>query len=297
METTSRRFDWIIRCFASMSPRSIFLASSTSCAAVRSACLPASRRKSCSASVVVSTGWTAAGGGAGASSFSSSTTSSMPRRSSSWYTESVSSGSSSSGSRSSFRSTCRSCPLVSAASSSAASSSFTRIDSISTVKFSPWIAVGPGPVCRAFTQPKHAGGREIKLWGHRPLPLRCFQRESDGRRAVQNDDDAVRLRAFELSLGPDSGSPEENWLRAEWELATPHQDACAHDYDTVDCDLERRGLRLERLPGEAGAVWRLTLPRGEQVEAWEPGNRGLAPPDEIASLIGAVTAGKPLAAS
>jgi CHAD domain-containing protein len=118
-----------------------------------------------------------------------------------------------------------------------------------------------------------------------------------GERAVQNDHDAVRLRAFELSLGPDSGSPEENWLRAEWELATPHDDAVAYDYDTVDRDLERRGLRLERLPGEAGAVWRLTLPRGEQVEAWEPGNRGLTPPDEIASLVDAVAAGKPLAAS
>ena len=57
-------------CFAIMSPRSIFFASSTSCGAVRSACLPASRRKSCSASVVVSTGCAAAGWGGGAGSFS-----------------------------------------------------------------------------------------------------------------------------------------------------------------------------------------------------------------------------------
>ncbi len=114
---------------------------------------------------------------------------------------------------------------------------------------------------------------------------------------METNHDAVRLRAFELSLGPDCGSPEENWVRAEWELATPHDDAIACDYDTVDCDLERRGLRLERLPGEAGAIWRLTLPRGEQVEAWEPGNRGLAPPAEIAALIETVVAGKPLAAT
>jgi len=80
---------------------------------------------------------------------------------------------------------------------------------------------------------------------------------------VQTNHDAVRLRAFELSLGLDCSSPEANWLRAEWELAIPEDDAVACDYDTVDCDLERRGLRLERLPGEAGAVWRLTLPRGE----------------------------------
>jgi CHAD domain-containing protein len=107
---------------------------------------------------------------------------------------------------------------------------------------------------------------------------------------VQDDVEAVRLRAYELSLGPDSGTPEENWLRAEWELAIAHEDAVAHDYDTIDRDLERRGITLARLPGEAGAVWRLTLPRGEQVEAWEPGNRGLAPPDTVA-------AGKTLVAS
>ena len=41
-------------------------------------------------------------------------------------------------------------------------------------------------------------------------------------------------------------------------------------------------------------VWRLDLPRGEQVEAWEPGNAGLAPPPEIMRLIGGVVAGKQL---
>ena len=51
-----------------MSPRSIFFASSTSCAAVSSWCRPASRRKSCSASVVDST--VGAGGGGGGGAFS-----------------------------------------------------------------------------------------------------------------------------------------------------------------------------------------------------------------------------------
>jgi CHAD domain-containing protein len=48
------------------------------------------------------------------------------------------------------------------------------------------------------------------------------------------------------------------------------------------------------MPVEAGVVWRLSLPRGEEVEAWEPGNGGLAPPDEIARLIQSVAAGKKL---
>src|SRR5581483_2723324 len=135
IETTRRRFDWIMCCFASMSPRSIFFASSTSCAAVSSACLPASRRKSWSASVVVSTGWTAVGGGAGSFSFSSgsSARSSIPRRSSSG------------GSSSSTSSCWRSWPLVSAASSSPASSSLTRMDSISTVNCSPSLVRSGSP--------------------------------------------------------------------------------------------------------------------------------------------------------
>jgi CHAD domain-containing protein len=82
---------------------------------------------------------------------------------------------------------------------------------------------------------------------------------------------------------------DENWLRAEQEHLV------AHGYDTVDRDLERLGMTISRLPSEAGVVWRLTLPRGEQFEAWEPGNCGLAPPDEIMRLIAGVVAGKPIA--
>lgn len=103
---------------------------------------------------------------------------------------------------------------------------------------------------------------------------------------------AVRARAFELSLGPDAGaSPEDDWLRAERELTV------AHEYDTADRDFEQLGIALSRLPSEAGAVWRLTLPRGERFEAWEPGNGGLAPPSEIGRLVERVANGKPLVPS
>jgi CHAD domain-containing protein len=70
----------------------------------------------------------------------------------------------------------------------------------------------------------------------------------------------------------------------------------AHDYDTLDRDLEKMGMTLSRLPGEAGVTWRLSLPRGERVDAWEPGNEGLAPPAEIVELVGGVLAGKELVA-
>jgi len=98
----------------------------------------------------------------------------------------------------------------------------------------------------------------------------------------------IRRRADEIAQGWEAGTPEENWLRAEREFTV------AHDYDTADRDLERVGMTLSRLPSEAGVEWRLTLPRGEQVEAWEPGTNGLAPPEEIVHLIAAVTADKPL---
>jgi CHAD domain-containing protein/energy-coupling factor transporter ATP-binding protein EcfA2 len=100
--------------------------------------------------------------------------------------------------------------------------------------------------------------------------------------------EAVRLRAYELSEGPESGTPEENWVRAEHELGA----VC--EYDTVERDLERSEMTVARFPLEAGVLWRLRLPRGESVEAWEPGNNGLAPPAEIASLIETVAAGRPL---
>jgi hypothetical protein len=68
----------------------------------------------------------------------------------------------------------------------------------------------------------------------------------------------------------------------------------AHEYDTAARDLERVGMTLAQQPTEAGVGWRLTLPRGEPVEAWEPGTAGLVPPPEIARLIRSVTAGRDL---
>jgi CHAD domain-containing protein len=102
------------------------------------------------------------------------------------------------------------------------------------------------------------------------------------------DERAVRRRAFAISQTAGAGTPEENWLRAERELHV------AHGYDTVDRDLERVGMTIVRLPAEAGVVWRLSLPRGERVEAWEPGNDGLAPPNEISHILATVTGGKKL---
>jgi CHAD domain-containing protein len=100
--------------------------------------------------------------------------------------------------------------------------------------------------------------------------------------------DAIRTRAHQISESPLAGTPEEDWLRAERELGV------AHDYDTLDFDLERLGMVVSRIPLEAGVTWRLRLPRGEVVEAWEPGNAGLAPPREIADLIDGVLAGREL---
>jgi CHAD domain-containing protein len=100
--------------------------------------------------------------------------------------------------------------------------------------------------------------------------------------------DSIRARAYAISEGAEAGPPMENWLQAERELGV------VHGYDTVDRDLERAGMTVSRLPLEAGVLWRLQLPRGERVEAWEPGNNGLAPPGEITSLIRGVVAGKDL---
>jgi CHAD domain-containing protein len=106
--------------------------------------------------------------------------------------------------------------------------------------------------------------------------------------STRTDVDLIRVRAHELSERPEAGSAEENWLWAERELSV------AHDYDTIAFDLERLGIIVSRLPVEAGVMWRLQLPRGEVVEAWEPGNEGLVPPPEIARLIDRVVAGRPL---
>ena len=105
------------------------------------------------------------------------------------------------------------------------------------------------------------------------------------------DLEQVRALAHAISQSPVAGTNEENWLRAERELTV------VHDYDTPDRDLERVGVRLSRLPLEAGVVWRLTLPRGERVEAWSDGTDGLTLPAELAGLVGGIVAGKELVPS
>ena len=100
--------------------------------------------------------------------------------------------------------------------------------------------------------------------------------------------EVIRVRAHELSESPETVTAAQSWLGVERELGV------AHDYDTIDFDLERLGMTVSRCPVEAGVMWELRLPRGEVVEAWEPGNTGLAPPAEIARLIEGVVAGRPL---
>jgi CHAD domain-containing protein len=104
----------------------------------------------------------------------------------------------------------------------------------------------------------------------------------------QTDAHGVRERAYEISQEPDAGTPDENWERAERELAV------AHEYDTADRDLEDLGMAVSRFPLEVGALWRLDLPRGERVEAWDAGNAGLVPPPPIMRLIEGVVSGKQL---
>lgn len=102
------------------------------------------------------------------------------------------------------------------------------------------------------------------------------------------DEEMIRVRAYEISQSSDGGTPEDNWLRAKQEFSV------VHGYDTLDRDLERLGLTLSRLPSEAGVEWRLELPRGERLEAWEPGTNGLSPPPEIMRVIEGVVAAKAL---
>ena len=98
------------------------------------------------------------------------------------------------------------------------------------------------------------------------------------------------VRRLGAEPAPDQGGEASpgNWLRTEREHLV------VHDYDTADRDLEQLGVTISRLPSEAGVVWRLTLPHGEEVEAWEPGNTGLSLPGEIMRLVAGVVAGKEL---
>jgi CHAD domain-containing protein len=106
--------------------------------------------------------------------------------------------------------------------------------------------------------------------------------------STRTDVEVIHVHSQTPSERADAGIPEESWLGAGRELSV------AHDYDTIDFDLERLGIIVSRVPVEAGVTWRLRLPRGEVVEEWEPGNDGLNPPPEISRLIEGVVAGRPL---
>jgi CHAD domain-containing protein len=102
---------------------------------------------------------------------------------------------------------------------------------------------------------------------------------------------AVRRLESDLAPAESTGATTPGWLHAEREHLV------VHAYDTVDRDLERLGMTISRLPSEAGVVWRLTLPDGERVEEWEPGNAGLSLPGEILRLVAGVVGGKELTPS
>jgi hypothetical protein len=54
------------------------------------------------------------------------------------------------------------------------------------------------------------------------------------------EEEAIRRRAHEISLGLDAGTPEDNWLRAEAELRRPSadEDAVRRDEEEAAHDME-----------------------------------------------------------
>jgi hypothetical protein len=54
----------------------------------------------------------------------------------------------------------------------------------------------------------------------------------------------IRRRAYEISQGPDAGTPEDNWLRAEEELrrGTPHGDVVREEQAEEARDAESATL-------------------------------------------------------
>jgi hypothetical protein len=60
--------------------------------------------------------------------------------------------------------------------------------------------------------------------------------------AAQLDEEAIRARAYEISLRADGGTPEENWRRAREELL-----------DELWADAHRATRRDDRAGGDAAA--------------------------------------------
>jgi CHAD domain-containing protein len=96
-------------------------------------------------------------------------------------------------------------------------------------------------------------------------------------------DDAVRQRAYQLSLEAPDATPEENWDRARRELEAE----LGVLYDTNDLRLQLE-MALTRIAANGEVVWRLRLARGELIEAPAPPDDPDRLPDDITGLLSGV---------
>jgi CHAD domain-containing protein len=97
-------------------------------------------------------------------------------------------------------------------------------------------------------------------------------------------DDAVRERAYQLSLGAPDATPEENWDRARRDLEAE----LGVLYDTDDLRLQQLEMALTRIAANGEVVWRLRLARGELIEAAAPPDNLDQLPDDITGLLSGV---------
>jgi CHAD domain-containing protein len=97
-------------------------------------------------------------------------------------------------------------------------------------------------------------------------------------------DDAVRQRAYQLSLEAPDATPEENWDRARRDLVAE----LGVLYDTDDLRLQQLEMALTRIAANGEVVWRLRLARGELIEAAAPPNEPDRLPDDITGLLSGV---------
>jgi CHAD domain-containing protein len=97
-------------------------------------------------------------------------------------------------------------------------------------------------------------------------------------------DDAVRQRAYQLSLEAPDATPEENWDRARRDLEAE----LGVLYDTNDLRLQQLEMALTRIAANGQVVWRLRLARGELIEAAAPPDDPDRLPDDITGLLSGV---------
>jgi CHAD domain-containing protein len=97
-------------------------------------------------------------------------------------------------------------------------------------------------------------------------------------------DDAVRQRAYQLSLEAPDATPEENWDRARRDLEAE----LGVLYDTNDLRLQQLEMALTRIAANGEVVWRLRLARGELIEAGAPPDDPDRLPDDITELLAGV---------